>query len=146
MVADHALADVPRPDVIRVPGAVDVRPASTDTRVLDWLRAARGADGRAVRRARHAHQDADARLAARDLGEDAPDERVRDPTHDLMEAITLSDRVMIMSKDSEEYLEDFREIWRTLGEHSPAAGDRRCQGQCQCMRSWMYPTLLSTVV
>jgi NitT/TauT family transport system ATP-binding protein len=60
-------------------------------------------------------------------------------THDLMEAITLSDRVVIMSgrpgrvkaaypvtvprprdvikvKDSEEYLRDFREIWRILGE------------------------------
>ena len=60
-------------------------------------------------------------------------------THDLMEAITLSDRIIIMSarpgrvkaayqikiprprdvikvKDSEEYLEDFREIWRILGE------------------------------
>jgi NitT/TauT family transport system ATP-binding protein len=60
-------------------------------------------------------------------------------THDLMEAITLSDRIIIMSgrpgrvkasyaitiprprdvikvKDSEEYLDDFREIWRILGE------------------------------
>ena len=59
-------------------------------------------------------------------------------THDLMEAITLSDRVIIMSgrpgrvkaaypiriprprdvinvKDSEEYLDDLREIWRVLG-------------------------------
>jgi NitT/TauT family transport system ATP-binding protein len=56
-----------------------------------------------------------------------------------MEAITLSDRIIIMSgrpgrvkasyaitiprprdvikvKDSEEYLDDFREIWRILGE------------------------------
>jgi NitT/TauT family transport system ATP-binding protein len=64
---------------------------------------------------------------------------VRAVTHDLMEAITLSDRIIIMSgrpgrvkaayaisiprprdvikvKDSEEYLEDFREIWRILGE------------------------------
>jgi sulfonate transport system ATP-binding protein len=60
-------------------------------------------------------------------------------THDLMEAITLSDRIVIMSarpgrvkatypiriprprdvikvKDSQEYLDDFREIWRILGE------------------------------
>ncbi len=60
-------------------------------------------------------------------------------THDLMEAVTLSDRIIIMSgrpgrakasyaisisqprdvikvKDSEEYLDDFREIWRILGE------------------------------
>ena len=59
-------------------------------------------------------------------------------THDLMEAITLSDRVIIMSarpgrikesytihiprprdaikiKDTEEYLEDFRAIWKILG-------------------------------
>ena len=59
-------------------------------------------------------------------------------THDLMEAITLSDRVIIMSarpgrvkesypihiprprdvitiKDTEEYLDDFRNIWKILG-------------------------------
>jgi NitT/TauT family transport system ATP-binding protein len=59
-------------------------------------------------------------------------------THDLMEAITLSDRVVIMSarpgrvkesypihiprprdviniKDTEEYLEDFRNVWKILG-------------------------------
>ena len=40
MVAEHTLGDVARPDVILVPGALDVRPASTDPRVLDWLRAA----------------------------------------------------------------------------------------------------------
>jgi hypothetical protein len=31
-----------------------------------------------------------------------------------MEAITLSDRIKV--KDSKEYLEDFREIWRIRGE------------------------------
>jgi ABC-type nitrate/sulfonate/bicarbonate transport system ATPase subunit len=35
-------------------------------------------------------------------------------THDLREAITISDRIKV--KNSEEYLEDFRETWRILGE------------------------------
>jgi ABC-type sulfate/molybdate transport systems ATPase subunit len=69
-------------------------------------------------------------------------------THDLMEAITLSDRVIIMSgrpgrvkasypiriprprdvikvKDSEEYLGDFREIWRIPGEEFVLLPPRR---------------------
>lgn len=40
IVAAHALADVPRPDVVLVPGGLDMRPVMADTRVLDWLRAA----------------------------------------------------------------------------------------------------------
>jgi len=37
LVADHALGAVPRPDIVLVPGAMDVRPASGDPRVLEWL-------------------------------------------------------------------------------------------------------------
>jgi transcriptional regulator GlxA family with amidase domain len=40
IVATQALAEVPRPDVILVPGGLDMRPVMADTRVLDWLRAA----------------------------------------------------------------------------------------------------------
>jgi transcriptional regulator GlxA family with amidase domain len=40
IVASHALGDVPRPDVLLVPGGLDMRPVMADTRVLDWLRAA----------------------------------------------------------------------------------------------------------
>jgi transcriptional regulator GlxA family with amidase domain len=37
LVADHALDAVPRPDIVVVPGAMDVRPAAGDPRVLEWL-------------------------------------------------------------------------------------------------------------
>jgi transcriptional regulator GlxA family with amidase domain len=40
IVASHALTDVPHPDVLLVPGGLDVRPVMTDTRVLDWIRSA----------------------------------------------------------------------------------------------------------
>ena len=40
IVADRALADVPRPDVLLIPGGLDMRPVMADTRVLDWLRTA----------------------------------------------------------------------------------------------------------
>jgi transcriptional regulator GlxA family with amidase domain len=40
IVAEHALADIPRPDIVLIPGGLDVRPVMTDTRVVDWLRAA----------------------------------------------------------------------------------------------------------
>src|SRR5207249_9278016 len=81
-------------------------------------------------------------------------------THDLMEAITLSDRIIIMSgrpgrvkasypitiprprdvikvKDSEEYLDDFREIWRILGEELVRGGphDRRAEADQELSRS-----------
>jgi transcriptional regulator GlxA family with amidase domain len=40
LVADHALDAVPRPDIVVVPGAMDVRPAAGDPRVLHWLASA----------------------------------------------------------------------------------------------------------
>ena len=40
IVAPHSLADVPAPDIVVVPGGLDVRPVMADGRVLDWLRAA----------------------------------------------------------------------------------------------------------
>lgn len=40
LVADHALRDVPRPDVVVVPGGPGAVDASRDERVLDWLREA----------------------------------------------------------------------------------------------------------
>ncbi len=40
VVADHALAAVPFPDVVLVPGGVDVRPVARDEPVLAWLRSA----------------------------------------------------------------------------------------------------------
>jgi transcriptional regulator GlxA family with amidase domain len=40
VVATHALSDVPVPDVVVVPGGLDMRPVMADGRVLDWLRAA----------------------------------------------------------------------------------------------------------
>jgi transcriptional regulator GlxA family with amidase domain len=38
MMADFALDDVTRPDVVMVPGGIDVRPVMKDERVLAWLR------------------------------------------------------------------------------------------------------------
>jgi transcriptional regulator GlxA family with amidase domain len=38
MMADVALDDVTRPDVVMVPGGIDVRPVMKDERVLAWLR------------------------------------------------------------------------------------------------------------
>jgi transcriptional regulator GlxA family with amidase domain len=43
LVADHALDAVPRPDIVVVPGAMDVRSAAGDPRVLEWLVTAHGA-------------------------------------------------------------------------------------------------------
>jgi transcriptional regulator GlxA family with amidase domain len=40
IVADQRLADVEHPDVVLVPGGLDMRPVMADARVLDWLRAA----------------------------------------------------------------------------------------------------------
>ena len=39
IVAAYPLSDVPRPDVVLVPGGLDMRPVMADMRVLDWLRA-----------------------------------------------------------------------------------------------------------
>ena len=40
IVADHALEDLPDPDIVLVPGGQGNRPLLTDERVLGWLRAA----------------------------------------------------------------------------------------------------------
>jgi transcriptional regulator GlxA family with amidase domain len=40
LVADHALDDIPRPDIVVVPGGPGAPAASRDERVLDWLREA----------------------------------------------------------------------------------------------------------
>ena len=40
LVAEHALADVPRPEIVLVPGGFNMQPVMADTRVLEWLRAA----------------------------------------------------------------------------------------------------------
>jgi len=40
IVPSASLADVPRPEVVLVPGGLDMRPVMADLRVLDWLRAA----------------------------------------------------------------------------------------------------------
>ncbi|MFB7511804.1 MULTISPECIES: DJ-1/PfpI family protein [unclassified Streptomyces] len=40
LVAESALADVPRPDIVLVPGGPDVRAAKDDPEVRAWLRAA----------------------------------------------------------------------------------------------------------
>jgi transcriptional regulator GlxA family with amidase domain len=38
IVAENGLADVPRPEIVMVPGGLDVRPVMRDARVLQWLR------------------------------------------------------------------------------------------------------------
>ena len=38
IVAEHALGDVQRPEIVMVPGGLDVRPVMRDPRVLEWLR------------------------------------------------------------------------------------------------------------
>ncbi|MBB4984647.1 DJ-1/PfpI family protein [Streptomyces nymphaeiformis] len=40
LVADRSLAEVPRPDVVLVPGGPDARVAMDDPEILDWLRTA----------------------------------------------------------------------------------------------------------
>lgn len=40
LIADHALEDVPSPDILLIPGARDMSPVMTDETVLDWVRAA----------------------------------------------------------------------------------------------------------
>jgi transcriptional regulator GlxA family with amidase domain len=40
IVAEQSLSDLPRPEIVLVPGAMDVRPVMKDARVLAWLRAA----------------------------------------------------------------------------------------------------------
>jgi transcriptional regulator GlxA family with amidase domain len=40
IVAEQSLSDLPRPEIVLVPGAMDVRPVMKDARVLGWLRTA----------------------------------------------------------------------------------------------------------
>lgn len=40
LIADHAIADVPAPDILMIPGGKDVSHIMADTRVLDWIRGA----------------------------------------------------------------------------------------------------------
>jgi transcriptional regulator GlxA family with amidase domain len=40
LMADHALADVPRPDIVCVPGGFGTRPLMKDEAMLDWIRTA----------------------------------------------------------------------------------------------------------
>jgi putative intracellular protease/amidase len=40
LVADHALADVPHPDIVVVPGGFGTRPLMNDDAMLDWIRGA----------------------------------------------------------------------------------------------------------
>ncbi|SEC03912.1 DJ-1/PfpI family protein [Streptomyces sp. TLI_105] len=40
LVADRSLAEVPRPDIVLVPGGPDARVAMDDPEILDWLRTA----------------------------------------------------------------------------------------------------------
>lgn len=50
MMADFTLDDVTRPDVVMVPGGIDVRPVKKEERVLAWLRAVVYAAGQAAER------------------------------------------------------------------------------------------------
>jgi transcriptional regulator GlxA family with amidase domain len=40
LIADHALADVPSPDIVLIPGAKDMSHVMADEAVLDWVRKA----------------------------------------------------------------------------------------------------------
>ena len=40
LLAEHALAAVPRPDIILVPGGMNMRPVMADARVIEWLKSA----------------------------------------------------------------------------------------------------------
>src|SRR5436305_11106537 len=40
LLADHALADVPAPDIVVIPGGFGEEDVRADERVLDWLRQA----------------------------------------------------------------------------------------------------------
>lgn len=39
LTADHAMADVPSPDILLIPGAADMSHVTSDEEVLDWVRA-----------------------------------------------------------------------------------------------------------
>lgn len=40
LLAEHALAAVPRPDIILVPGGMNMRPVMADAQVIEWLKRA----------------------------------------------------------------------------------------------------------
>ena len=78
------------------------------------VRAAHPAHGRAVRRARHAHQDRTCTSELLEIWRELGQTIVM-VTHDLDEAITLSTRVIVLSSPPSTVLLDER------GRHSPSA-------------------------